>query len=634
MTQNSENFSPWSFFDEFGYGGGTAVSLAGGGYAVTYYYYGYVYETNGTEYIEAISFYAPDGSFLNQVLPFGTNFDNPSPSAVGLSDGSMLLLWAVDGAHSVQVFSADGTSCGPVIPMTLPDFGDTNTATRESFTALDDGGFQIVWHVETDSEVEVVTQAYDSAGVPVGEPVRVIPNVDERDFQMVETTILANGNILTTWVEEGDDSSEAVGETFGIITSPDGSIVTDVFQMNSPSLYSMRSDGTRYGFSAVDGLVHGGFVIAGETLRFGHEEFWVEVYDETGALQFNVELDFTGLPYWRDDYEFSAASVAALPDGGFVVGTNADNDYDWEPVYVQFDAHGNQVGNAAWGANISLSWLDQMEIHGNGALVNSGSQYGDWDSPYSSIFWSRFELEYGGTIDADVLAGSADADFIYASGGNDRVSGFLGDDMLNGGFGRDFLNGGRGNDILLGEAGRDTLFGGRGDDLMRGGADRDTMDGGSGADEMFGGAGSDDMLGRADNDVMHGGSGNDWMFGANGDDLLNGDAGNDFVIGGNGVDDLNGGAGDDWMFGGEDADVFRFDKDSGRDGISDFEQGVDTLVLDDGLWGEAGLTHAQVLERYTFVLNGDLIFKFDDGERLEVRDVADAQTFVNDLVIG
>jgi hypothetical protein len=71
--------------------------------------------------------------------------------------------------------------------------------------------------------------------------------------------------------------------------------------------------------------------------------------------------------------------------------------------------------------------------------------------------------------------------------------------------------------------------------------------------------------------VLEGGGGYDYLTGGAGFDVLNGGTGDDMLTGGGGLDVLTGGAG---------ADQFVFTWGVGPDLITDFQQGVDKIVLD------------------------------------------------------
>jgi Ca2+-binding RTX toxin-like protein len=95
------------------------------------------------------------------------------------------------------------------------------------------------------------------------------------------------------------------------------------------------------------------------------------------------------------------------------------------------------------------------------------------------------------------------------------------------------------------------------------------------ADWMAGYSGNDDMRGFGQNDTLLGGSG---------DDAMKGDGGNDVLLGGDGSDTLRGGSGTDRLSGANDGDrdLFVFTALSGRDTITDFENGTDRINIQSG----------------------------------------------------
>ncbi|MBC6437930.1 MAG: calcium-binding protein, partial [Rhodobacteraceae bacterium] len=106
--------------------------------------------------------------------------------------------------------------------------------------------------------------------------------------------------------------------------------------------------------------------------------------------------------------------------------------------------------------------------------------------------------------------------------------------LLDGRAGADTLRGGGAADTLTGGTGDDRLWGHQGDDRLTGGADHDRLDGGTGHDTLDGGAGQDTIIGRSGNDVLTGGA---------------------------------------------DRDVFLFKDNFGTDVITDFEDGIDRILI-------------------------------------------------------
>jgi len=195
-----------------------------------------------------------------------------------------------------------------------------------------------------------------------------------------------------------------------------------------------------------------------------------------------------------------------------------------------------------------------------------------------------------GTAYADEIHGRNGNDFLSGGGGDDLLFGEQGNDSLSGGAGSDRLDGGSGNDVLVGGAGADTLIGGDGFDTasygssfasvyidlltksgVGGDAQGDTLDG---IDKVIGSSFNDTLVADDSGIVFEGGAGHDYLVGGAGLDVLNGGTGDDTIEGGRGLDVLTGGAG---------ADYFIFSRGDGPDLLTDFQQGIDKIVLGQGL---------------------------------------------------
>lgn len=239
----------------------------------------------------------------------------------------------------------------------------------------------------------------------------------------------------------------------------------------------------------------------------------------------------------------------------------------------------------------------------------------------------------------DMLTGNAANNRIWAGAGNDRLWGALGDDWLSGGAGRDTLNGGAGNDTYVAEA-QDAI-------LEVAGGGRDTVSSlsvsyvlganlenlvltGAAARDGTGNKLANVLTGNNLANLLRGGGGADTLRGGNGADRLAGEQGADHLFGGAGNDILSGGSGADLLSGGAGADTFFFDH--GADVILDFQDNLDTIRVDDALWGGAARSVAQVLRMAT-VVDGDLVLDFGGGHRLTVADLARPGLLADDLII-
>lgn len=99
------------------------------------------------------------------------------------------------------------------------------------------------------------------------------------------------------------------------------------------------------------------------------------------------------------------------------------------------------------------------------------------------------------------------------------------------------------------------------------------------ANTLRGVAGDDQIWGRAGHDVLFGGADNDRLRGDGGNDTLRGDAGDDTLLGMDGADLLAGGTGTNKLTGGRGPDQFVFGKPAEVTVVTDFTDGVDTLVF-------------------------------------------------------
>ena len=107
------------------------------------------------------------------------------------------------------------------------------------------------------------------------------------------------------------------------------------------------------------------------------------------------------------------------------------------------------------------------------------------------------------------------------------------------------------------------------------------------------------------------------LFGQGGNDALHGVAGNDQLRGGAGADVLAGGAGNDVLFGDAGADAFVFRNGENVDTVQGFENNIDTVRLDDNLWG-GGMTVAQVLAKFATQGANFVDLNFGGGDLLRI----------------
>lgn len=252
------------------------------------------------------------------------------------------------------------------------------------------------------------------------------------------------------------------------------------------------------------------------------------------------------------------------------------------------------------------------------------------------------ENAWGGS-GQDNIRGNSAHNTLRGRGGDDTLSGDSGDDLLEGGSQKDTLRGGRGNDTLKGGSGNDTLFGQQDDDRLFGSGGEDDLSGDGGDDRLWGGDKSDTLRGGDGNDRLKGESGSDTLWGDGGTDKLWGGGGKDTLVGGEGDDVLRGNSGDDrldgdgglsaptgndTLTGGDGADVFIFA--GGQDVITDFEDDIDTLTLDQNLW-DGTLSVSDVIGTYASADTDGTTFDFGNGVTLALEGITATSLLQNDL---
>ena len=138
---------------------------------------------------------------------------------------------------------------------------------------------------------------------------------------------------------------------------------------------------------------------------------------------------------------------------------------------------------------------------------------------------------------------------------------------------------------------------------MVGNEENNTLLGSDRAENIEGRGGDDILFGDSGNDFLVGGDGNDSLGGGTGNDTLNGGIGDDFLVGGTGNDILDGGIGFDTLFGDAGEDVFVLRAGDGTDTIVNFELGIDSFGLADGLeFGSLDLSSGNDIKLGTEVL--------------------------------
>ncbi|MBL8581033.1 MAG: PQQ-dependent sugar dehydrogenase [Rhizobiaceae bacterium] len=331
---------------------------------------------------------------------------------------------------------------------------------------------------------------------------------------------------------------------------------------------------------------------------FANDYFFANV---TNGQVFSVDVnDRTQTQYVIDLGDYGPVNFTQGPDGymymadlvnGHLLRLNINDVPNQAPVAVD-DTWTVTAGSYA---KIAGGYLTANDIDGNsdaitlrdvssagrtaGLLVDGTVTYkaqaaGSSQFDYTAI--DGFGGSDTGTVKVTAIVTTEAADKVQVKTMSSFIDGRGGDDTLTGGSGHDVLNGGDGNDQIDGKSGPDIMSGGNGDDTIYVGTAGDVV-------VEWGPGGKDTVISSVDNTLAANvenliltllaakGTGNKLDNSITGTVLANtldGAAGNDTLIGGGGDDTLTGGAG---------KDLFVFDLTSGKDRITDFEDGRDRL---------------------------------------------------------
>ena len=239
-------------------------------------------------------------------------------------------------------------------------------------------------------------------------------------------------------------------------------------------------------------------------------------------------------------------------------------------------------------------------------------------------------LVLSGTSGSNTLRGTAQYNFLAGLDGNDTLFLKTGQGWIWGGNGKDYIKGGSLGDYLFGGYGDDKILGRGGDDVIRGGDGKDELRGEQGADTILGGTGNDSLKGGSGNDDLQGQAGSDRIHGNDGQDTIRGGLGNDTIDGGSGNDLIFDGAGDDVIKGGPGADEFSFSstRGGGRDRVTDFRSGEDTVIIETALYETF---EAMMQGGYAVQSGDDVVITYGSGHTITLEDIRLAKLRMDDF---
>ncbi len=541
--------------------------------------YTFTYDQNFNQLIQAQTF-APDLTPVGKPVTLPTNAFYP-PNSIQVIDGHVVATYG-DGDAKVIDLGTDGVTVGQSITANTYTTGYQGST---QLAVLKDGSVVVTWqsNLQDGSNYGVFAQHASADGTPIGGEVQVNTYTTLSQYNP-HITALDDGGYVIVWTSNGED-----GDKYGIY----GQVYDAQGNPSGDEMHiSLQSTGSQT--NALVEAIPGGFVvtymnqddqgvykIAERVFTIPHDQ--VLTGDDTANTLLGGSGNDTISGLGGNDALYGGSGNDMI-DGG----TGADKMYggDGNDTYV-VDSSGDAVSETsalgdAGGIDTVMSsvsfqltnYLENLTLTG-GANIN-----GTGNALDNTLTGNDGNNLLNGLTGADHMSGGAGNDTYVVDNAGDTVSETRADgsdaggtDIVQASVG--FTLGAYIENLLLTGAGN---ISGTGNDLVNtitGNAGNNWLDGGAGADRLVGGLGDDTYVVDDAHDVVIEGAnaGTDmvqssisWALGANLeqltltgsadingignalDNLIYGNTGNNVLNGQGGADAMSGGAGDDTYY--------------------------------------------------------------------------------------
>ncbi|KPG00112.1 hypothetical protein IP87_03475, partial [beta proteobacterium AAP121] len=267
------------------------------------------------------------------------------PAVARVSDGGYVVVWTDQGGADGsswgvygQRYDSDDNAVGGQFRVNTVT---TNAQYEAQITALTGGGWVVTWRSDSQdgSGAGVYGQRYAADGSTAGTEFRVNTGTDQNQYQP-SITATADGGFVVAWYDDYYTDAGFTEYRDVLFQRYDSNgVVQGVETRANPSGLGTTTQNE----PSIAGLAGGGFVVIwtdhsadGNGLGVFGQRFSAAGVAEGAAFAVNSYVDSTQ----------SAASVAALKDGGFVVTwESAGQDLSSTGIYAQrFDATGTKLG--------------------------------------------------------------------------------------------------------------------------------------------------------------------------------------------------------------------------------------------------------------------------------------------------
>jgi hypothetical protein len=459
---------------------GAVLPRAGDAASISVHYYDrYQLDTNGAPIAghgvgQTFSYYVVDGA-AQQGPAFGaelalgasSGWETASPALATLGDGGFVTVWqgpeSAGGGIWAQARDAAGAARGA--PFAVAPAGGASDLGEPAVAALAGGRFVVAYSVNEGAAARIGYRIVEANGATGAQ---LLADAGGADASMPAVTALADGSFAIAWRSGGTVHARQVSAWGGLLGEE--RVINALGSAHSPSITALAgsdyavawgeiNDGNVYaaigsrpafvvgGASVaasistgaplphIAALSGGGFVVAWDSYRneprgFSSSDIFFQRFDSAGdrvgeVIQANEE---------GGGGRFDA-SIAARPDGGFVIAWQSDHgDYDGNGIFGRrFDANG--VALDARDIEISQERAGDQATPGITALQGGGFAVAWVDTAANGD--ARIEARVmpgagqqggGATVDPTLaqpaaLAGSEGANVFELTGGDQHVDG-------------------------------------------------------------------------------------------------------------------------------------------------------------------------------------------------------------------
>jgi len=309
------------------------------------------------------------------------------PEITALDDGGFVVVWtdwsrSVDdtsgGAIRGQIFSTDGSKSGDEFLVNSTTVGTQQDVT---ITTLTDGRFVVAWvdgsrAADDTSETSIRAQVFDANGTESGDEFLVNSTTSSVQREP-KIEALSDGRFVVVWTDYSETDDDTSGTAVRAqVFNADGSPLGDEFVVNKTTAEDQSQP-------AITALSDGRFVVTWtDWSQTGDDTFWSAVR----AQVFNADGSPSGNEFVVNSstiHNQNSPAITALSDGRFVV--------TWTDHAGEFSGNGDDISDAAVRAQVFNA---DGSPSGNEFLVNSTTANGQYDPAITALSDGRFVVTW------------------------------------------------------------------------------------------------------------------------------------------------------------------------------------------------------------------------------------------------